>query len=196
MAEAGAVLVDGKRVTIHYQTGQVTSTRKLGETRSDSNGQHHGNQAARSTSSSAMDHHELLIVDTFAREHAFDIVDIDFAVREGHTVSVVWIVPEGAEVGPCVQAVNHDTGDNTFIATSRLRPLFFKKALMWVATIGGMIVGFAYFWPLGLAMMVAPYLYFKSRATRAINAIFASREYAQLETQLLQVKPVAAAAAA
>jgi hypothetical protein len=196
MAEAGTVVVDGKRVTIYYQTGRVTATRKQKETQIHSNVQYHGNQAVHSTSSSTVDHHELFIEDATGREHAFNIVDMDFPVREGNTVSVVWIIPEGAERGPFVQVLNHNTGSNTYVDTKSLMPLFAKKAMMWGATIGGTIVGFAIFWPLGFAGMVGPYFYFSRRARNAIKSMFQTREYAQLQSQLAQVKPTQAAAAA
>ena len=66
---------------------------------------------------------------------------------------------------------------------------------MWGAAIGGTIVGFLIFWPLGFAGMIGPYLYFKSRAMKAIRGIFDSHEYKQLLTQLAQVKPATAVAA-
>jgi hypothetical protein len=195
MAEAGTVLVDGKRVTIHYETGVVTAQRKQKETQIHSNVQYHGNQAVTSTSSSTVDHLELFLVDSAGRETAYNLVDLDVPVRDGNTVSVVWIFPEGAKTGPYVQIKNHNTGDNTLIEPKRLLPWFFKKGLMWGATAGGTILGFIIFWPIGLAMMIAPYLYFKSRAMKAIKGIFDSREYQQLQTQLAQLKPAAAAAA-
>ena len=95
-------------------------------------------------------------------------------------MSVIWILPEGAESGPHVQVRNHNTGDNTVVEPKRLLPWFFKKGLMWSATIGGTILGFIIFWPLGFVRMIGPYLYFKSRAINAIKGIFDSREYQQL----------------
>jgi hypothetical protein len=195
MAEAGSVVADGKRVTIHYQTGVVTAQRKQKETQIHSNVQYHGNQAVTSTSSSTVDHLELFLVDSTGKESAFNLVDLDIPVRDGNTVSVIWILPEGSKSGPYVQILNHNTGDNTVIEPKRLLPWFFKKGLMWGATIGGTIVGFIIFWPLGFAGMIGPYLYFKSRALKAIKGIFDSREYQQLSTQLSQIKPAAAVAA-
>jgi hypothetical protein len=195
MPEAGSVVVDGKRVTIHYQTGRVTATRKQKETQISSNVQYHGNQAVTSTSSSTVDHHELFIVDSTGKEHAFNIVNMDFPVREGNTVSVVWIIPEGAQRGPFVQVLNHSTGDSTYVATKSLVPLFFKKAMMWGATIGGTLLGFLIFWPLGFVMMIGPFIYFGRRATNAIKGMFQTREYTELQSQLAQVKPAPAVAA-
>jgi hypothetical protein len=196
MPEAGSVVVDGKRVTIYYQTGKVTSSRKQKETQIRSNVQYHGNQAVTSTSSSTVDHHELFMVDSTGREIAFNIVDLDFPVREGHMVSVVWIIPEGKDAGPFVQVLNHNTGDNNYVATSTLMPLFAKKLMMWSITIVGTILGFAIFWPLGFVMMIGPYLYFSKRCRDAIKGMFQSREYQALQQQLQQVKPAAAAVAA
>lgn len=196
MPEAGSVVVDGKRVTIHYQTGRVTATRKQKETQIRSTTQYHANQqAVSSTSSTTVDHHELFIVDSTGREHAFNIVDMDFPVREGNTVSVVWIIPEGAERGPFVQVMNHSTGDSTYVAPKALVPLFFKKLWMWSATIGGTILGFLIFWPLGFVMMIGPFIYFGRRALNAIKGMFQTREYTQLQSVLSQVKPAPAVAA-
>ena len=195
MAEAGTVVAGGVRVTIYCETGVVTATRKQKQTRVHSSPRHHGNQAVTSTNSSTVDHHELCLVDSTGKESAFDLVDLDVPVSDGNTVSVVWIVPEHAEYGPYVQIHNHNTGDDTVIDPKRLLPWFFKKGFMWGATIGGTIAGFLVFWPIGLAMMIAPYLYFNNRAMKAIKGIFDSREYQQLQTQLAQVKPTAAIAA-
>lgn len=195
MAEAGTVMADGKRVTIFYETGVVTAQRKQKETQIHSSVQYHGNQAMTSTSSSTVDHLELFLVDSAGRETAYNLVDLDVPVRDGNTVSVIWILPEGAKSGPYVEIRNHNTGDNTVIDPKRLLPWFIKKKLMWGATIGGTILGLIIFWPIGLAMIFTPLLYFKSRALKAIRGIFESREYKQLQTQLAQVKPAAAAAA-
>jgi hypothetical protein len=196
MPQAGTVVVDGKPVTIYYQTGTVTATRKQKETQIRSNVQYHGNQAVTSTSSSTVDHHELFITDASGREHAFNIIDMDFPVREGNTVSVVWIIPEGKESGPFVQVLNHSTGTSTYCPEGHLTPLFAKKAMMWGATIGGTILGFLIFWPLGFAGMIGPFIYFNRRVKKAVKGMFASREYQALQAQLTQVKPAAAAAVA
>lgn len=190
MAQAGTVDVDKKRVVINYHTGVVTATRKQKETQIHSNTQYQGNQAVTSTSSSTVDHHELFIVDSSGRERAFNLIDMDIAVREGNTVTVVWVVPTDAEVGPHIQVYNHNTADSTRVEPSRLLSWFFNKKLMWLATIVGAIVGFAVFWPIGLIMLFAPYVYLKRRTINAIKGIFASREFADLQTQLAQVKPM------
>ena len=195
MAEAGAVDVDGTRTVIHYQTGVVTATRKQKETQIHSSTQFHGNQAVTSTSSSTVDHHELFLRDASGKEAAYNLIDLDVPVREGNTVSVVWVMPENGKSGPYVLVMNHNTGDSNQIEPKRLLPWFFKKKLMWMVTIGGAIVGFIISWVIGLVMLFAPYLYFKYRATKGIKGIFASREYTQLQAQLSQVKPIAAAAA-
>jgi hypothetical protein len=123
------------------------------------------------------------------------MVDMDIAVREGNTVSVIWVVPEGFEAGPHVQVYNHNTGDTTTVNPIRALRWFFRKKQMWLATIVGTILGFIIFWPIGFVMMVGPFLYFKRRALNAIKGMFASREFTQLQGQLSQVKPAAAAAA-
>ena len=194
MAEAGAVNIDGTRTVIHYQTGVVTATRKQKETQIHSSTQFHGNQAVTSTSSSTVDHHELFLRDASGQEAAYNLIDLDVPVREGNTVTVVWVMPENAKSGPYVQVRNHNTGDSNQIEAKRLLPWFFKKKLMWMITIGGAIVGFIISWVIGLVMLFAPYLYFKYRTLKAINGLFASREYTQLQAQLAQVKPAAAAA--
>ncbi|HUQ52719.1 MAG TPA: DUF2852 domain-containing protein, partial [Gammaproteobacteria bacterium] len=142
------------------------------------------------------DHHELFVVDAQGRERAFNMVDMDIAVREGNTVSVIWVVPQDVESGPHVQVVNHNTGDTTTVSPIRVITWFFRKKQMWIATIAGTILGFIIFWPIGLAMMIAPYLYFKRRAINAIKGMFTTREFTQLQSQLAQVKPMSSPAAA
>jgi hypothetical protein len=195
MAEAGSVDVDGTRTAIQYTTGVVMSSRKQKETQVHSTTQYHGNQAVSSTSSSTVDHHELHLRDETGKESAFQLVDLDVPVREGHTVTVVWIFPEGAKSMPYVQIYNHNTGDSNLIEPKRLITWFFKKKIFWIATLGGTILGLIIFWPIGVAMMFAPYLYLKHRAVTAIRGIFSSREFTQLQGKLSQVKPAAAAAA-
>lgn len=195
MAQAGVVDVDGQRTAIHFQTGVVTATRKQKETQIHSSTQYHGNQAVTSTSSSTVDHHELFLRDASGNESAYNLVDLDVPVREGNTVTVVWVMPENAKSGPYVQVINHNTGDSNQIEPKRLLAWFFKKKLMWMITIGGAIVGFIISWVVGLVMLFAPYLYFKYRTLKAIKSMFTSREYTQLQAQLSQVKPAAAAAA-
>ena len=142
-----------------------------------------------------LSHHELFLRDASGKEGAYNLIDLDVPVREGNTVTVVWVMPENAKSGPYVEVRNHSTGDSNQIEPKRLLPWFFKKKLVWMVTIGGAIVGFIISWMVGLPMLFAPYLYFKFRALKAIKDIFASREYTQLQAQLSQVKPNAAAAA-
>jgi hypothetical protein len=66
---------------------------------------------------------------------------------------------------------------------------------MWSATIGGTILGFLIFWPLGFVMMIGPFIYFGRRALGAIKGMFQTREYTQLQSTLSQVKPAPAVAA-
>jgi hypothetical protein len=195
MAEAGTVDVDQKRVVIHYHTGVVTSTRKQKETQIHSSTQYQGNQAVTSTSSSTVDHHELFIVDSAGRERAFNMIDMDLAVREGNTVTVVWVVPTDVEVGPHVKVFNHNTGDSTQVEPKRLLMWFFNKKMLWITTIVAAIVGFLISWVLGIIGLIAPYFYWKSRAMKGIRGMFTSREFTQLQTQLQQVKPAQAVAA-
>lgn len=196
MAEAGFVIVDGKRTKIHYHTGVVTATRKQKETQISSSTQFHGNQAYTSTNSSTVDHHELFVVDSSGRERAFQMVDMDLAVREGNTVTVIWVVPEDVESGPHILVQNHNTGDRTVVETKRLLPWFMKpKKVIWGLTAVLVIVGFFISWVLGLIAMFAPFFYFRHRAMTAIKGMFASPELKQLEAQLAQVKPAAAVAA-
>jgi hypothetical protein len=196
MAEAGSVVVDGKRTTINFHTGVVTATRKQKETQISSSTQYHGNQAYTSTSSSTVDHHELFIVDSSGRERAFQMIDMDLAVREGNTVTVVWVVPEGSEVGPHILVQNHNTGDRTVVAPKRILSWFMKpKLIVWGSTAALVIVSMMISWVLVIIAAFAPFLYFRRRAMTAIKGMFASPELKQLEAQLGQVKPAAAVAA-
>jgi hypothetical protein len=197
MADAGTVDVDGKRVTICYHTGTVTGTRKQKETQINGNKQNRGNQAVTPAGSSTVDHHEIFVVDAMGRERAFDIVDMNIAVREGNMVTVVWVTPEDVESGPCIQIHNHDTGDRTMATPHRISSYFIKpNMIVWGSTAALVIVGMFLSWVLVLLFLFAPYLYFKRRALNAAKRLLASSELKKLEAQLARVKPPAASAAA
>ena len=196
MAEAGTVNVDGKRTRIHFHTGTVTATRKQKETQIYSGAQVNGNQGANVVTSTTVDHHELLIVDASGRERAFNMVNMDLACRDGHTVTVVWVVPEGVEAGPHIEVFNHSTGDRTTVAPERILGWFIKpNRTIWGSTAACFIVGTFIAWWVAFIALFAPYLYFKRRALNAVKGMLASSELKQLETQLEQVKPIAAVAA-
>jgi len=196
MAEAGSVVVDGKRTKLNFHTGIVTATRKQKETQISSSTQFHNNQAYTSTSSSTVDHHELFIVDSSGRERAFQMIDMDLAVREGNTVTVVWVVPEDSEVGPHILVQNHNTGDRTVVEPKRILSWFMKPKLMiWGSTAALVVVSMMISWVLVIIFAFAPFLYFRRRAMIAIKGMFTSPELKQLEAQLAQVKPAAAVAA-
>jgi hypothetical protein len=194
---APTVLVDGRRTVIHHHTGKVTATRKQKETQIQSSTQYHGNQAVTSTSSSTVDHHELFIADETGNERAFSMIDMDIPVREGNTVSVIWVVPEGVESGPHIQIYNHNTGDRRVVQPKSILSWFMKpKMIVWGTTAAVVVVGFIVSWIIVLVGLFAPFLYFRWRALKAIKGMLASPELKQLEAQLAQVKPVAAAVAA
>ena len=196
MAAATTVLVDGKRTVLHHHTGKVTSTRKQKETQISSSTQYHGNQAVTSTSSSTVDHHELFIVDETGKERAFNMIDMDVAVREGNTVSIIWAVPEDVESGPHIEIYNHSTGDRRVVQPKAVLSWFMKpKKIVWGTTAAVVIVGMIVSWIVVIVGLFAPFLYFRWRALNAIKGMLGGPELKQLEAQLAQVKPAAAVAA-
>lgn len=178
MAEAGTVLVDGRRITIYYHTGTVTQTR--------------GQEPTSATGQQA-----LSIVDAAGRERGFDLIDMDIAIRTGDIVSVVWVVPVDSEAGPHIQVYNHSTGDRIAVTPDRIVPWFRKpRSVVWGTTVALAIASLAISWLLALFVVFAPMVYFRRRALKAIEGLFGSPELRQLESQLAQVKALPPAVAA
>jgi hypothetical protein len=178
MAEAGTVLVDGRRTTIYYHTGTVTRTRQQKQT-------------------PTAVHRELSIVDAAGRERRFDLIDMDISVREGDAVSVVWVVPVDIEAGPHILLYNHSTGDRIAVTPDRILPWFMKsRKVVWGTAAALAIAGMMISWVLPLFVLFAPWVYFRHGALKAIEGLFASPELSQLEAQLAQVKALPPAVAA
>ena len=124
------------------------------------------------------------------------MVNLDLAVRDGNTVTVIWMVPEDDDGGPTIELYNHTTGERTATPPERLLPWFIKKKHILLSTGIGFVVGAFIFWMLAVAALLAPYIYFRRRALNAIKSMLSGSTLGQLEAKLAQVKPVPPAAAA
>ena len=193
MPNGPTVVVDGKTCQLHYFTGKVLSSTKQKETQIHSRS--YGTQANSQVhvGSTTVDHHEFFLADSAGKESAFKMVDFDFPCREGNTLSVVWAIPEGQQSGPYVEVRNHNTGERHLIDPKRIATWFRKPMWMiWGIALGAAIVlVFISGW-LALLAFFAPFIYFHFRARSAAKALLVSSELRQLDSQLEQVKPVAA----
>lgn len=194
MPEGTSVVVDGKRHQIYYFTGKVLASQKQKETQVHSQSYGTQNNPQVSVSSTTVDHHEFFLADSTGKERSFKMVDFDFPCREGQTLTVVWSVQEGAKDGPFVEVHNHNTGE-THLNDVKQVALWLKKPgwMIWGSALGGMILLWILsFYFTGLLWVLAPPLYFRYRARAAAKSLIASDGVRQLDSQLAQVKPVAA----
>ena len=194
MPEGTSVLVDGKRHQIYYFTGKVLSSQKQKETRVHSQSVGTQGNPQVSVSSTTVDHHEFFLADATGTERSFKMVDFDFPCREGQMLTVVWAIQEGAQEGPFIEVHNHNTG-STHVNDFKQVALWLKKPgwMIWGSALGGMVLLWILtFYFTGLLWVIAPPLYFRHRARQAAKSLIASDGVRQLDTQLAQVKAVAA----
>lgn len=147
MNQGTAIEANGRRFQLCHFTGRVTATRKQKEMKvKGSGGGSSGYGAYQTTSavsitSQTIDHHELFLLNQAGEERSFHIVDFDFPCREGQTLSVVWIVPEGATEGPVVQVRNHNARETYFADRRHILPLArIPLRLMSFVKLAGMLV--------------------------------------------------------
>jgi hypothetical protein len=194
MPEGNSVVADGIRCQIYYFTGKVLSSQKQKETRVSSQNYGTGNQAQVHVSSTTVDHHEFFMVDSAGKERSFKTVNFDFPCREGNTLTVVWAIAEGKNEGPFLEVHNHNTGERHVNSVSQIASWFSKPAWMvWGLAFGAfLLVGLIISWVLAFVALIGIPLYFNFRAKKAAKELLASDGLRQLDSELAQVKPVAA----
>lgn len=193
MSEGASVVVDDKPCRFYYFTGKVTSSNKQKETRIHSQQGGTVNNPTVHVSSSTVDHHEFFLIDAAGQERAFKMVDFDFPCREGQTLTVVWVIPEGVQEGPYLEVHNHNTGERHVIEPKRISYIFKKPWWMvWGIAIGAGIVLSFLSGLLGFIAFIGVPIYFYMRASKAAKTLIASDGLRQLDAQLAQVKAVAA----
>ena len=132
-------------------------------------------------------------MDAAGKERAFKMVNFDFPCREGQTMTVIWVIPEGAEEGPYVEVHNHNTGERHVIEPKRISYLFKKPWWMvWGMGLGAAIVLSFFSGFLAFIAFFVPPIYFYMRANKAAKTLIACDGLRQLDAELAQVKAVAA----
>lgn len=193
MPQATSAVIDGKPLQFHYFTGKVMSSQKSKETQVTS---HQGGTQGNPTthvSSYTIDHHELFLSDASGTERAFKMQNFDFPCREGHTLTVMWAIPEGSEQGPFVAVRNHNTGELHKPDQKLLQWLFAKPLWMRAgAIVGALIIGFIINPLVGLFLWVAPVLYFAFKKKNAAVALLGSDALKQMDSQVASLKPMPA----
>jgi hypothetical protein len=193
MSQGASVVVDDKPCRFHYFTGKVTSSTKQKETRVHSSQGGTVNSPTVNVSSTTIDHHEFFLMDGGGKERAFKMVNFDFPCREGQTMTVIWVIPEGAEEGPYVEVHNHNTGERHVIEPKRISYLFKKPWwLVWGMGLGAAIVLSFFSGFLAFIAFFVPPIYFHLRANKAAKTLIACDGLRQLDAELAQVKAVAA----
>lgn len=101
------------RYNLYSVTGAVISPSKAIETVTQVSGGAY-NQGVSSSSHRSV-HDQFFVRDPGGGERAFQTVDVNLALREGHRLSVVWAIRKGKERGPYILFSNHSTGDRTMV---------------------------------------------------------------------------------
>ena len=194
MTQGAVVTADGKASRLHYFTGKVLATQKQKETQVSSQQMGTQGNPIVSVTSTTVDHHEFFLVDAEGVERNFKMTDFDFPCREGQTVSVVWVIPEGSAEGPYIAARNHNTNDRVVIDPKRIAYAYAKPA--WMSWVGAgaslVIIGVVVNWILGMISVLAPFFYFRWLSRKAAKAVLDSAELSALDQQLSSIRPLPA----
>jgi hypothetical protein len=170
------------------------SSNKQKETRVSSMTSGQGMNRQTHVSSTTVDHHEFFLADAEGNEESFKLVDFDFPCREGHTLSVIWTIPEGKDTGPVFHVRNHNTNERHQITPKQIAKNFRKP---WWMILGAMIatwvvIGFLIDPWLGMFCVLIPFFYFQWRAKKAAKTLMNGPEVQQLDSSFTQTKPLAA----
>jgi hypothetical protein len=194
MTAGPSVNVDGKNVQLHYFTGKVMSSNKQKETKVSSMTSGQGVNRQTHVSSTTVDHHEFFLADAEGNEESFKLVNFDFPCREGHTLSVMWAIPDGKEGGPVFHVRNHNTSERHQIPAKQISDNFKKP---WWMVWGSMaatwlVIGWLIDPILGMFCILIPFFYFRWRSRKAAKTMMAGPEVQNLDSGFVQIKPLAA----
>lgn len=191
--EGPTIDVDGKKTVLWYFTGKVLSSKKQKETQISSQSYGTQNNPQVHVSSTTVDHHELFLVDEGGKEESFHLTNFDFPCREGHTITIVWAIPEDKDRGPFIHVRNHNTDETTQVGPNLIADNFKKPGWMvWGIGAGLVVVTIPILGPFCLFSVLISFFYFRWRSRKAAKGLLASRELMQLDTELTRVKPLAA----
>ena len=103
----------GGTYVLSHATGSVDGASKMGTTSvyGGGGGGRYGNTAPVSISSTTTIHDQFFLRQPHGAVESIKLDGWDFPVADGHVVSAVWAVREGAGAGPFFILVNHTTGD-------------------------------------------------------------------------------------
>ena len=131
------------------------------------------------------------MVDANGKERSVQLQDFDFPLREGNTLSLVWVIKEGEERGPYVHARNHSTDEVTQIYENNIADAFRRPWWMILAVAAGL--GFASMFILGpfaMFMILVSFFYFRRRSRKAVKAFLKGPEIAKIDAELAKIAPM------
>ena len=191
MAGDPTVDVDGKKVTLYSFTGKVTSTQKSKEQVISSQTMGTGNNRQTAVTSTTIEHHEFFLADANGKEKSVQLVDFDFPLREGQTLSMVWGIPEDTDRGPYILARNHSTDEVSKIHPNNIAS-YFKKP-WWMVAAGSVILIVLTMYilgPLSIFMILVSFYYFRHRSRKAAKGLLNSPELALMDAELAKIQPM------
>lgn len=191
MSADPTVVVDGKKVTLYSFTGKVTSTKKDKEQVISSQTMGTGNNRQTAVTSTTIEHHEFFLANADGKEKSVQLVNFDFPLREGQTLSIVWGMPEDSELGPYIHARNHSTDEVSQINPNNIAD-YFKKPWWMVAgvAVGLMIVSYPILSFMCMFMILVSFFYFRYRSRKAAKGLLNSPELSRMDAELAKIAPL------
>lgn len=150
-----------------------------------------GNNRQTAVTSATIEHHEFFLADAKGKEKSVQLVNFDFPLREGQTLSIVWGMPEDSELGPYIHARNHSTDEVSQINPNNIADYFRKP--WWMILAVAAVLGFAtmmFLGPLALFMILVSFCYFRHRSRKAAKRLLNSPELTRLDAELAKVAPM------
>lgn len=109
------VEIGGNKINLYSTTGEVHEAGKRSETHVSGGGTVGGSTPTNvHISSTTTVHDDIFIVDSAGKEHSFQLVDFDVAVRNGNRITITHAIREGKDSGPYFLVQNHSTSQQFF----------------------------------------------------------------------------------
>lgn len=130
------VHLEGKDYALHHLTGRVVSAsrRSVTSVSGHGGGAYDGSSAPVHISSTTTTHDEFFVEEADGTEHSLQLVDWDIALREGHELTICWMIDVGRKYGPYVGILNWKTGQLT-IDRDSLKELFAPSGKLYLIPI-------------------------------------------------------------
>jgi hypothetical protein len=126
MPELKTIAIRNRSITLYQERGVAAGTSKWTTTTVSGGGgggyvhQGSGYSSTTPVSSTTHEHDQFFIRTSEGREVPVRVKNAKLALRDGHDVSVFWLMEQGKGEGPFVAVHNHTTAETTWMHTSSI----------------------------------------------------------------------------